>query len=77
MPDDFILIADIIQNYDKVEYAGKIKIGRDAIKYMKQCDDIVFYIEEVHSGKKGKKLVMQTMYKRKGSVSHTSETFSE
>lgn len=76
-PDDFMLIMDIIQNYDKVEYAGKTKIGRDTIKYMKQYDDIVFYIEEVRSGKKGKKLVMQTMYKRKGSVSHTSETFSK
>lgn len=76
-PEDFTLILDIVQNYDKVEYAGQTKIGRDTIKYMKQYDDVVFYIEEVRDGKKGKKLMMQTMYKRKGSVSHTSETFSD
>lgn len=60
---DIGLIPDIIKNYDSIKYAGKTKIGLDAIKYTKQYKNVIYYIEEIRTGKK--ELAFKTMYKNK------------
>jgi valyl-tRNA synthetase len=60
--NDFVLIPDIVKS-ENVIYAGKSKIGMDCILYEAYFEDIIFYVEEVRTGRK--QLCLQTMYKRK------------
>lgn len=53
---------DIIKNPDLVEYAGKNKHGLDVIRYTKQYDNRIVYLEEVRNGRR--QLAMDTMYKQ-------------
>lgn len=60
---DIGLIPDIIKNYDSIKYAGKTKTGLDAIKYTKHYKNVVYYIEEIRTGRQ--ELAFKTMYKNK------------
>jgi hypothetical protein len=62
--NDIKKIPDIIYNYDKVEFSGKNKIGRETITFTKKMNDgTTVYIEEIRSG--NKELTLNTMRKRK------------
>ena len=62
--DDFRKIPDVIKNYDSVDFTGKTNLGREAILYKKErSDGVVYYVEEVRTGRKT--LTIQTMYKQK------------
>jgi hypothetical protein len=61
---DIKRIPEIIYNYDKVEFSGKNKIGRETIIYTKQIEDgIIVYVEEIRSGRK--RLTLNSMRKYK------------
>lgn len=63
--DDFRLIPDIIKNPTSVALDNKTNKGLYAMKYIKKYQDIIYYIEEVRTGRNT--LSMTTMYKTKGS----------
>jgi valyl-tRNA synthetase len=60
--NDFELIPEIVKS-ENVIYSGKSKIGMDCILYEAYFEDVIFYVEEVRTGRK--QLCLQTMYKRK------------
>jgi len=61
---DIKKIPDIIYSYDKVEFSGKNKIGRETITFTKKMNDgTTIYIEEIRSG--NKELTLNSMRKRK------------
>lgn len=63
--EDFDLVPDIIKNADNVEYVGKNRKGLDVIRYTKQYDNQIAYLEEVRNGRH--QLATDTMYwARKG-----------
>ncbi len=81
--DDLLKIPHILANYDDVSLSpNKNGAGNEVLIYSKKYNDIIYYLEEIRSGKK--ELVPQTLYKNKsGNVSMlpknprdlTSETF--
>ena len=61
--DDFLLIEDIINNYDEI-LTEQNKRGQDVIVYVKSYPDgTTYYVEEVRVGRK--ELAADSMYKRK------------
>ena len=60
---DFENISKIVNNPDKIENAGKNKIGRYLIKIKKRLSENNYYTEEIR--KKQKEIALQTFYKRK------------
>lgn len=60
--DDIKMARDIIAKADTIEYAGKNKQGLDVIRYTKQYDNRIVYLEEVRNGRR--QLAMDTMYKQ-------------
>lgn len=68
--EDFNLAPDIIKNADTIEYAGKNRKGLDVIRYTKQYDNQIAYLEEVRNGRH--QLATDTMYwLRKGQQKST------
>ena len=65
--DDFENIPKYISNAFLVEYIGKNKLKRDVFQYY--CDDngTIIIIEGVVVNKYGKKLMIETMFKKKKS----------
>jgi hypothetical protein len=61
--EDVLLIPIIIENPDELIYAGKTSKGRDAIKYSKRVNGIIYIVEEVRT-KQGS-LSAKTMYKNR------------
>lgn len=54
-PRDFEIVPDIVRNADEIENAGKNNVGNDVIKYTKEYENKVFYLEEKRDCKKGVK----------------------
>jgi len=62
-PEDFEKIPEIVSEPDKIESGEKNSHGKDLIKYFKNYDSTIVYVEEKRDGKK--LLATQTMYKQK------------
>ena len=60
--EDFELIPEIIKS-ENVIYSGKNDLGKDCLLYEAHIGSLIFYIEEIRTGRK--QLCLQTMYKRK------------
>lgn len=61
---------DVIAKADTIEYVGKNKQGLDVIRYTKQYDNRIVYLEEVRNGRR--QLAMDTMYKQEISKQKTA-----
>jgi hypothetical protein len=66
--DDFEQIPEITSTPDIIENAGKSRIGKDLIKYIKQKINKLVYVEEIRT--KRKEVAMQTFYKQKSNESN-------
>lgn len=60
--DDFNLLPEVTANPDAIEYGGKTRLGREAIRYTKRINGMIVYVEEVRTGQ-GKELAAVTMKK--------------
>lgn len=63
--DDFEKIPQYIANAFLVEYVGKNKLKRDVFQYLSEHNGIVFIIRGVVINNDGKKLIIETMFKKK------------
>lgn len=61
--NDFELIPKVVENPDKIEIGEKNRRGADLIKYTKNIEEKVIYVEEIRKGRK--QLALQTLYKQK------------
>ncbi|MBF0517495.1 MAG: hypothetical protein HQK97_10345, partial [Nitrospirae bacterium] len=61
--EDIARIPEIVNDYDKVEYIGKTKLGKDVFLYTKRINGEVYYYEEIRQGKK--ELAGTTLFKKK------------
>jgi len=59
--DDLTRLPEIIGNPDAVEYAGKTRVGREAVRYAKVLGDEIFVVEEARTGRK--QLAVTSMWK--------------
>jgi hypothetical protein len=59
--EDFAQLPNIVTNPDAVQYAGKTKIGRDAVQYLKRVGNDVVVVEEARTGRK--QLALTSMWK--------------
>jgi hypothetical protein len=59
--EDMAMIPEIVRNPDGIRHGGKSKIGRDVIVYKKNVGAMMFYVEEVRTGRKT--VALQTFYK--------------
>jgi hypothetical protein len=62
---DFALIPEVVNNPDKIEYAGKSRFAKaDLIKYQKRIgEETYFYVEEIR--KKRRVVATETMWIRR------------
>jgi hypothetical protein len=58
---DFDLLADVVRNFDNIQYVGTNKAGRNLLSYSKKVNGYIFYLEEIRS-LKSKELIIQSMY---------------
>lgn len=56
-------IGFVVRSYDSIEYRGENKKGLETILYKKEIEGVVFYMEEIRTGKK--ELALNTMYVQK------------
>jgi hypothetical protein len=61
--EDFEHIPEIIENPDKIETGEKNRRNADLLKYTKNINEKVVYVEEIRKGRK--QLALQTLYKQK------------
>jgi hypothetical protein len=61
--DDFEYIPEIVGNPDKIETGEKNRRNADLLKYTKNIDEKIVYVEEIRKGRK--QLALQTLYKQK------------
>lgn len=55
-------IPDITDFADDVANAGKSRIGLNTVRYKKRVNGVIYYLEEVRTGRK--QLAFKTMWKR-------------
>jgi phage-Barnase-EndoU-ColicinE5/D-RelE like nuclease3 len=65
--DDFENIPTYIANADLIEYVGKNLLQQDVFKYTSQQNGLIIIIESVVINKRGNKIYIETMYKKKKS----------
>jgi phage-Barnase-EndoU-ColicinE5/D-RelE like nuclease3 len=63
--DDFENIPHYITNASKIEYIGKNRIKQDSFQYTTEEDGTIIIIEGVIINKRGNKMQIETMYKKK------------
>lgn len=61
--DDIERIPEVLAAPDRIENAGDTRQGRKGVRYVKALDGVLFYVEEVRSGRK--QLAAVTLYKKK------------
>lgn len=64
--DDFELIPKVLKNATKITYLGKNNLKQDSFEYQLELKDVYVVIEAVRiSKRKGDRLYISTMYKKK------------
>ncbi len=60
---DIALIPSIVETPDMIENAGKTRVGREGVRYVKRINGAVYYVEEVRN--RQKQVVPVSMIKRR------------
>ena len=63
--DDFGKIPQVLREPDEIEYGGKNRQHQDVFLFKKRIGALYIIAEAVRIAKKGNKLVLWTMYKKK------------
>ena len=69
-PEDFAKIPEVVSFPDKVEWDGKTRVGRDAIRYTKRFNGHLIVVEEVRTGRN--RLALTSMRKTRATRNATS-----
>ncbi|EPE9900241.1 conserved hypothetical protein [Flavobacterium psychrophilum] len=65
--DDFENIPTYISNADSIIYLGKNKLKQDIFQYTTEENGLIVILESVIINKRGNKMFIETMYKKKKS----------
>lgn len=65
--DDFENIPHYITNASKIEYIGKNRLKQNSFQYTTEENDTIIIIEGIIINKRGNKMQIETMYKKKKS----------